>query len=232
VESVLDTTATITWTTDEEATGSVVFFVGQEKNVSPEELKPSRRHRIQLTGLAPGTKYRFAAKAQDGHENKSVSARSAFTTLAKGQVPEIMIDNAAATFVGSWSCGSSAPNKFGADYRYKSKGKGEASVLYRPDIVKSGEYDVFEWHSQGPNRASTTPVIIRHDGKKEWKTINQRVDGGQWLLLGRFYFSEGTDGFVRITDGFTDEGKYIVVADAVKFVYVGSREEANAKSGQ
>jgi len=47
--------------------------------------------------------------------------------------------------------------------------------------------------------------------------VNQRVNGGQWILLGTYTFSAGTAGTVTLTD----KANGTVIADAVKLVPTG-----------
>ena len=90
---------------------------------------------------------------------------------------------------------------------------------YRPNLQASGNYSVYEWHPAGSNRPTDAPIEIGYAGGTQTVTINQQVNGGTWVLLGTFSFSAGTSGYVRIKDNFTTVGK-VVMADAVKFVYV------------
>ena len=71
---------------------------------------------------------------------------------------------------------------------------------------------------RGTNRTTDAPIEITHSGGTQTVTINQQVNGGKWDLLGTFNFSAGSAGYVRIKDNFTTGT--VVIADAVKFVYV------------
>ena len=226
---VADTSALISWSTDEEATTKVVYGPLGDKNMTVQTMSPALRHSVKLRDLMPLMEYKFQAKSRDAAGNESTSAELSFKTTARGAIPEIILDNVGAKVVGPWNTGSSTANKYGADYRYKNKGTGAAYVEYRPHILKPGDYDVFEWHCEGSNRAATTPITIVHGGETNFATVNQQVSGGKWQPLGRFFFDEGSDGFVKIADNFSDEGRHIVLADAIKFVYIGTRKRSDAK---
>ncbi|HQL76846.1 MAG TPA: M28 family peptidase [Verrucomicrobiota bacterium] len=131
---------------------------------------------------------------------------------------DIIIDNPAATVMGTWTNGVSSTDKYGADYFYAFAGTGAGYVEYRPNLQASGNYQVYEWHPQGTNRTKDAPIAITHNGGTQTVTIDQQVGGGQWNLLGTFSFSAGTAGYVRIKDNFTTG--IVVMADAIKFVYV------------
>ena len=132
---------------------------------------------------------------------------------------DIIMDNPAATVMGAWTNGTSSTDKYGADYIFRSSGTGTNYVEYRPNLQASGNYSVYEWHPAGSNRPTDAPIEIGYAGGTQTVTINQQINGGTWVLLGTFSFSAGTSGYVRIKDNFTTVGK-VVMADAVKFVYV------------
>jgi hypothetical protein len=132
--------------------------------------------------------------------------------------PDVILDNPSATVVGTWAAGTSSPDKYGSDYRFKdTKGSGAAYVEFRPNLPASGNYQVFEWHPQGANRTTDAPVEITSNGGPQTVLVNQQINGGTWVWLGTFNFSAGTAGCVRIKDNFTTGS--VVLADAVKFVY-------------
>jgi hypothetical protein len=143
----------------------------------------------------------------------------AATTIVVGSAPtDIVIDNPAATVVGSWSTGTSAVDRFGADYRYKSGGGGSSYLQYTPNVATAGTYQIFEWHSQGSNLSTNARYEITYNGGVQTVAVNQQANGGRWNLLGTFNLASGTAGFVRITDGHSDTAQ-VVIADGIKFVY-------------
>ncbi|MDB6026403.1 MAG: type secretion protein Rhs, partial [Verrucomicrobiales bacterium] len=133
----------------------------------------------------------------------------------------IVLDNGAASVVGTWTTASSATDKYGADYRYKGMGTGAAYLQYTPTIAVPKDYQIFEWHTQGGNRSAGTPHIVSYNGGTATININQTANGGKWNLLGTFNMISGAAGYVRITDGFTDATQ-IAIADAIKFLPVPS----------
>jgi hypothetical protein len=131
---------------------------------------------------------------------------------------DIIIDNPAATVVGSWTTNNTATDRYGADYVYKSAGSGTAYVQFQPAIPTPGNYGVYEWHSVGSNRTTDAPIEITYNGGTQTMSVNEQADGGKWNLLGTFNFASGSAGYVRIRDDFTTGN--VVIADAVKFVFV------------
>ena len=214
---VSDQNATINWTTDQSSDSVIEFGLTAAYGNSITNATALWYHTVTLPGLSPNTTYHYRAKSMNAASQTGVSGDYVFTTV-NAPVPDIIIDNLSATIAGSWSSGNSSNDKYGSDYRYKSKGTGAAYAQFTPAIATAGSYDVYEWHPAGGNRASDAPHVIQHQGGSQTVFINQITGGGRWNLLGRFPFSSGTAGWIRISDAFTSGTN--VMADAVKFVYV------------
>jgi hypothetical protein len=76
-------TATITWTTDEVATGQVEY--GQTTSYGLDTtLDPTlvTNHSVNISGLAASTTYHYRVKSKDAVGNKAVSSDYTFTTLS------------------------------------------------------------------------------------------------------------------------------------------------------
>ncbi len=227
---ISDTSATITWHTDESSDSLVEY--GTTTSYGSTASNPSLvlNHSIGLSGLSASTLYHYRVTSTDAANNTATSGDFTFSTLAPGTVADIIIDNPAATIVGSWSTGTSATDKFGTDYRYKSQGPGSAYFQFTPNILTAGDYNVYEWHSQGANRDLATPHVISYNGGTITLNVNQQTGGGAWNLLGTFNFITGTTKYVRITDAISTSGQ-IAMADAIKFVYAAPPSPPAAPSG-
>ncbi|MDB6024586.1 MAG: hypothetical protein JWM68_809 [Verrucomicrobiales bacterium] len=172
---------------------------------------------LNCTAPAAAASYPFAW--QMVHEGVNWFGPQASTTITVGSPPaDIIIDNPAALVVGSWTTGTSAADRFGADYRYKSGAGGSSYVQFAPNIVSGGNYNVYEWHSVGGNRTLGAKINVNFNGGSQMFTVNQQANGGTWNLLGKLNFAAGTAGNVQVTDGHTDTAQ-VVIADAVKFVW-------------
>ena len=227
---VNDTSATITWNTDESSDSVVEYGTTTSYGSTASSPSPVVTHSIGLSGLSVSTLYHYRVTSKDSANNTATSGDFTFTTLAAGSVADIIIDNPAATVVGSWSTGTTATDRFGTDYRYKSQGTGTSYLQFTPNILTPGDYDVYEWHSQGSNRDAATPHVINYNGGTATINVNQQVGGGAWNLLGRFNFTTGTTKYVRITDAISTAGQ-IATADAIKFVYAAPPSPPAAPSG-
>lgn len=82
--SITDTTATITWNTDENSTSQVEYGTtisyGSLQPASPSDSVTS--HSVNLSSLTPSTLYHFRVRSKDGAGNESISGDYTFTTAA------------------------------------------------------------------------------------------------------------------------------------------------------
>lgn len=167
---------------------------------------------------AHSTTYFYVVRAYNCAGESANSNEASATTPVSF---DIIVDNPAATVVGSWSSGTSAADKYGSDYRYKAGAAGGPNYLqFTPNVPAAAEYNVYEWHSQGTNRSSAAQIAITHSAGTSTVGINQQANGGKWNLLGKYVFSAGTSGNARITDGHSDTAQ-VVIADAIKFEKLG-----------
>jgi hypothetical protein len=91
------------------------------------------------------------------------------------------------------------------------------TATWTPAIPADGSYQVYaRWVAAG-SHASNAPYTIKHSAGSATVLVNQRVNGGQWILLGTYTFSAGTAGTVTLTD----KANGTVIADAVKLVPTG-----------
>lgn len=122
------------------------------------------------------------------------------------------VDNASAGFsvVGSWATGSSAADKYGADYRYKSTAAVSEPASFNASVV-SGTYNIYAWWTAGANRSTTAPYILP-DGSTV--KVNQQANGGKWNLLG----SRALGGSATTKLSCWTTAGYVVIADAIRYV--------------
>jgi hypothetical protein len=142
--------------------------------------------------------------------------------LADGSTAEILVDNddAGVEIQGNWervTHGGYGPSSL----HDLSKGQQSATVRYVPFVKDAGEYEILVYFSRTADATQQTQVLVS-DGKMESTlTINEsdfRVEGqtsGEWVSLGIFSLSPGTESHVKITNQGADG---VVVADAVLWV--------------
>ncbi|MBL9177260.1 MAG: xanthan lyase [Verrucomicrobiaceae bacterium] len=146
-----------------------------------------------------------------------------FIVADPAKLPGIVVDETGAELVGEWEYSTHTPPYVGIGYLHDMKaGKGDKSVTFTPDLPKAGWYEVRLAHCYNVRRATNTPVTIRHaDGDSVVRTNQQQEPEHDRLFrtLGTFRFEAGRQGWVRVSNGGTEESK-VVTADAVQFLPV------------
>ena len=128
---------------------------------------------------------------------------------------EIIIDDIDASFVGSWPSSSMASGYYGSGYRYRWAGTGLNAATWAINIPELGVWEVYAQWTSGSNRATNAPYTINwHDGSTT-QTVNQQENGGEWISLGIYDFSEGSYNIVV-----SDNADGVVIADAIKLVKI------------
>ena len=131
---------------------------------------------------------------------------------------DIIIDNVSENFSvrGTWNRGTTAPGKYGTDYRWTSTSPhSTAWARWYLNVPKDGYYDVYAWWSQGTNRSTAARYEIAHRTGTASQVVNQQTNGGRWNWLGRYHFARG-GGFVYLRPN--APSGYVVIADAVRIV--------------
>ncbi len=213
--------------------GIVAVNVGATDNIGVTKVELYAKGVLVATDLTPAYSFSWdtskladgaaslVAKAYDGAGNIANST-SLSVTIANSASVEIVLDNAALgvqdatggkTFVGTW-CASSGTGPYGATSLYSC---GTVADAYRwtPQIVTAGSYDVYVWWTTHTNRISNAPYSITHQGGTSTVLFDQKINGGKWVLVGRYSFAAGKTGFVEVKDS-----NGLVSADAARFVLV------------
>jgi RHS repeat-associated protein len=87
-------------------------------------------------------------------------------------------------------------------------------------IPQTGSYKVYAKWPASPENATNAPFTVTHTGGSSTVTVNQRLNGGQWNLLGSFTFDAAGAGYkVELSDGGA-AGK--VAADAIYIAPAGA----------
>ncbi|MGI8907659.1 MAG: peptidoglycan DD-metalloendopeptidase family protein [Candidatus Sumerlaeaceae bacterium] len=123
----------------------------------------------------------------------------------------VVVDNTSAGFsvVGSWATGSSAADKYGADYRYHSTAAVSEPASWNASLT-AGTYSISAWWPAGTNRSPSAPYILP-DGATV--TVNQQINGGKWNLLG----TKSLSGSATTKLSCWASAGYVVIADAIKY---------------
>ena len=143
-------------------------------------------------------------------------AGNGYIDVTYNWVKGTIIDNSNAGFTASanWTTATSATQKYGADYRYRSTAAASDPGTWTVNLANNGNYYVYAWWSAGSNRSATAPYVVYHAGGSTTVNANQQANGGQWNKLGLWNMNAGSNQ-VKLSC-WTTTG-FIVLADAVNW---------------
>jgi hypothetical protein len=148
---------------------------------------------------------------KSGKEKWCAGCHDDAPAYSKPEIIEHIVDNQDAIFVCNW--GTSTSGGYNGDYRWHAAGSGSCTATWIPSLPAVGSYNVYAWWKASTNRATNAKYTIYYDGGSQTIEVNQKVNGGQWNLLGTYPFAVGTSGLVVLSN---DANGY-VIADAIKF---------------
>ena len=175
------------------------------------------RVNYSTAGLWTGI-YAAVITVADTNAGVSGSPKTIPVTLTVTSSPDIVIvDNADGTgkvaVAGTWTLSASSSGFKGNYLHDGNTNKGTKSVTFTPNLPTNADYKVYMWWYASTNRVTNVPVDIAYSGGTTTVVVNQRLNGGKWNLLGRYSFTLGTNGWVKIRTDNTTGG--VVIADAV-----------------
>ena len=142
--------------------------------------------------------------------------------LADGSTAEILVDNddSSVEIQGDWE--RVTRGGYGPSFLQElSKGQQAASVRFVPTIKDEGMYTILVYFSRTADATQQTQVLVSDGQTESTLTIKEsdiRVEGqtsGEWVSIGTYTLSPGTDSHVTVTNQGADG---VVVADAVLWV--------------
>jgi N-acetylmuramoyl-L-alanine amidase len=120
--------------------------------------------------------------------------------------------NDAPVVSAGWSTGSSATDKYGADYKFKATTAVSDPASWSISVSAGGSYNIYAWWPAGTNRSTTAPFILPNGATT---SQNQQINGGKFNLLGTVSLAAGAN--TTKLSCWTTSG-FVVVADAVRYV--------------
>lgn len=111
----------------------------------------------------------------------------------------------------NWSTGTSAADKYGSSYRFRSTAALSDAAEWSINVGTAGTYKVSAWWPAGTNRSATAPFITP-DGSIT--NMNQQINGGKFNLIKSVSMSTGAK--ITKLSCWTTTG-YVVMADAVRY---------------
>ena len=176
---------------------------------------------VQITATPdPGSVFFEWGGPCGGNSACTITMNDSKFLAATFRVADVIVDNAAVgvqdatggrSFTGLW-CRSSGASPNGADSLY-SCGSGTDTYRWTPNVPKTGGYQVYAWWTAHPNRSATVPINVQHSAGTSIVNVNEKINGGKWVLLGTYIFAAGKTGFIEVKDS---NGQ--ACADAVKLV--------------
>ncbi|MDY6935912.1 MAG: choice-of-anchor X domain-containing protein, partial [Spirochaetota bacterium] len=148
--------------------------------------------------VTPGDKiysYETLLIDETGHWTITVTATDEDSQTGSGDI-EVMtvnsgwsvIDDNEADFVGYWAGGGESTGYNNSYITYHESGDGSSIAKFTPAIMQSGNYNVYAWWTSHNNRGNDVPFTIKHSGGSDTISVNQRVNGSKFMLLGTYYF--------------------------------------------
>ena len=120
-----------------------------------------------------------------------------------GSATDSSIDNDATgtSSTGFWSAETTPSGYLGTDYRMRRGGDGTESYTWTPTIPSAARYQVYaRWPELGADEGSTATYTVTHAAGATPVTVDQRVNGGDWNLLGAFDLAPGQNHRVDLDD--------------------------------
>lgn len=133
---------------------------------------------------------------------------------------DIIVDNKSSlvTYTGDWPNSTLVPGYYSSNYQYNLAGTGLDKATWTVTLSSPGNYRVWAWWSSPySTRPSNAPFRIVHFGGETTVRVDQRVNGGKWNELAVRYFEAGAAKIIL-----SDDADGNVIADAIRFEYVGS----------
>jgi len=137
---------------------------------------------------------------------------------ANGEPPSAVVaDNLSGTFTGTWPTSTSVGGYYATNYQTHAASTGTSSFTWTLNVASAGTYEVYARWTQHANRATNAKYTVNHAGGSDLVTVNQRVNGSSWQLLGTYSFGAGP-----ATVSLSDNADGYVIADAVMIVPPGA----------
>jgi hypothetical protein len=104
----------------------------------------------------------------------------------------------------------------------QSIGSPATATFTSSPLTNTADYNVYAWWTSTEHRTQTATYTVYYDGvgSPATVTVDQRVNGGQWNLLGTYSCNSGSLGTVVLDNNF--KMGLNVVADAIKWEEVGN----------
>ncbi|SEF18241.1 NEW3 domain-containing protein [Jiangella alba] len=157
--------------------------------------REEREYTVTVTsaaGALPGTAHRITVAA-DGSAQQAVTVRLAGT--------DIIVDNADEwpRYVETgWWLPSTLAGWNRTASRFSEEERRGGTATWNPVLPADGVYDVAVWYPTNPATTREAVYVVHHADGDDEIVVDQQQDANGWRTLGRYRFTAGTSGYVRI----------------------------------
>jgi hypothetical protein len=132
---------------------------------------------------------------------------------------EIIIDNNMNRFTeksGTWQGIETEP---GGRYQmnYARNDGRQGTFSFKPWLENAGVYELSIWHPSEESFSDAVRILINHQDGIAEKSVDQRKNGGEWMILGRYEFQSG---YQKVLTVVSEGSNGTVVADAIKLRFI------------
>ena len=113
-----------------------------------------------------------------------------------------------------WSSSAYSAQKYGSNYRFARPAATTSTARFRVPLPTTGGYNVYAWWPANAAYNDRTTFRIRTTSGVVSKVVNQRQQGGRWVLLGVYQMEAGDRWCVQVSN--RSRGPGHIIADAVK----------------
>lgn len=131
-----------------------------------------------------------------------------------------VVDNASRRFraSGAWGASSYDSQRYGKNYRFTRPAKVNDDARFKVRIPARGNYAVYAMWPANSGYNNRTRFRIRTTSGWKTKVVNQRRNGGKFVLLGIYNMPAGDKPYIRVSR--RSNGSGYIIADAVVIIRV------------
>lgn len=155
--------------------------------------------------------------------NREIAAATEELRSLEMRLPQVVLDDDQATYMGEWTASTSVKGFFGEGYRH-AKNPGATARFTIP--LTPGSYVVQLAYTPGANRPTKAEIAVVAKGEERTVAVDQTLPPpieNQYFELGRFEFDQVAIVEVRATDNRP------TVVDAVRLLSLAASPETDAK---
>ena len=182
VSDITETTATVSWATDEPATASIEY--GPDANYdyslpsTPDTATDKTSHILTISGLSPDTTYHFRVKSKGASGNEAISGEITFATVSSDEngngtadttapvISDIAVsDITEATATVSWATNEATTSQveYGETETYGSTSEEDAGLVTTHSVTLTGLSADTEYHYKVKSKDASGNEIISGD---------------------------------------------------------------------